>query len=1084
MSARTVLVLLITFGALMVSAVEIGAELGSGAPSIRLSKRADPTTGSFTPAERDALITPVSYIAATFPGGLGIWTGVAKWIRGVLRTSSLQDPLATGTFSPQVMINNYLATIIILALGVGCSIVLLLGAPYICCCVTRARRKQYAHFERDQKVVAAILLGLNLACLAVAVLCGFLGSTLLSYQLQQAFTSANNTMTDAALEVAGLPPAVSYIINDVYSTIDQSVLAVVDSVGITPFVSLMGGKIAAIVATLSAVDTQLKSFNVTGRALVANVTDVRGRALVIGNQTNGILSASSNLNNQQPSPSGTAPHQYQLLAPISVPGSVSTPDLTGLPNINALLAPLNSLPDLGALGRSLNLQFNTTALNYTANSLVGQGLTAFKNSSKASIDGFATPIHNATTNLSEQANTQITSIQGQISNLNTEFVAKYDSYRNYGFLAVHALFLLLLISIIAAVSLRKPGVIRCCVFMSLPIGGLVFILACLNLILATILGDVCYYALDQRLAPLMPIIAHVNGLPTNFQDYVNAGFTARDSCVAGQRTTDVLLAAATTINLPGNLTDYVNLKGYINQTLMNMNLTGLIGGSIDFSSLVNVGMNVTQQVQPWYTANAVGFNWTTVTSLLTAFNTSQLDTFNSSLATLSSALTTSSFSYTPAAILSDQALDLTDFRNKIGLVTGNISTMKSSQIAVVNSELAAMGSLVTSLQSTATATNTNIGLLVTQYIDVMSTLTSFALSVNANLTTIGIPAVSTNFMGWADRSMGTVNTALECQTLAKDSYVLQNGLCVGILGGIDATWLAFYIEGLCIIFGIPIYVIAANRLAHRSTEEDQDSIPVKGSAKQPPTIRPDTIKASRPFPSPSAISGQMSPGASETGPTKISATTPRAGAALGEIAPLDAGTPGTESTSAPSPESPTFVAPDEDEMKLFAAAQREAATEASKQSTIQSSAYVGTGFESNETTPDVIVRSVVVRNQGMQNLGSSLDQTMEEQHQEDARYETIQIKAGYPLEGVETTVLGTHEILTGESPDLAPEALMQPSFLIDGVLHERSNFVVSQTNTSETPSPDVEVIGGSHVGDGDLYTEDNEEGQYESDDSD
>ncbi|KXS16844.1 hypothetical protein M427DRAFT_68864 [Gonapodya prolifera JEL478] len=755
------------------------------------------------------------------------------------------------------------ATIVVIAIAFGLAVVMLLGAPYICCCIVRARRKQYAQFETDQKVVAAVLLALNLFCLAVAVLCGFLGSTLMSSQLQQVVQSTNNTMTDASLELTALPPAVSAIITDVYTTIDLSVSTVINSVGLSSFVSLMGGKMGNIVSTLVAVDGQLKSFNATGRLLGANATDVKNRALIIGNQTNAILSSTSNLNNQQNSPSGAStPHLYQLLAPISVPGTVSTPTLSGMPDVNTLLSPLNSVPDLGALARSLNLQFNTSALNDTANSFIDQGLSSFKSSSRSSING-----------------------------------------------------------------------------------------------------------------------------------------------ITGPR-----------------------------------------------------------------------FNWTGISVLLTPFNTSQLDNLNSSLVTLSGAVTVNSFSYTPAATPSDQNLDVADFRGKIGLVTGNLSSLETSQIAVVNGKLTMMAPLVTSMQSTATSLNTNIGVLVTQYNDVMLTLGNFAVSAAANITAIGIPGIVNNFGDWADRSLGRVNTALNCEVLAKDSYAIQNGVCTGIAGALDASWLAFYIEGFCIIFGVPIYVIAANRLAHRTDEDEKESIPVKSGATNKPAKptggRNESILTSRPFPSPSAISGPKSPAAPLSGTVKTSDTTPRTGAARGDQAPNEEQSPTTASTAVKTPESPTFFDPDSEQMKFFATVQQEAAVEALQQPPGSSSAYVGGASELNENSPTTVGASVIIREYPSTTL---VPGTMQ------LGYAST-MAPGLPLQGVSTTVFGTHEILTGESPDIAPEALLQPA-LGSGVVRERRSFVVSETSKGDMPEAQVELVDGSgDVSPGDLYEEAGGDG--DSDDSD
>ncbi|KAJ3344373.1 hypothetical protein HDU93_000163 [Gonapodya sp. JEL0774] len=289
---------------------------------------------------------------------------------------------------------------------------------------------------------------------------------------------------------------------------------------------------------------------------------------------------------------------------------------------------------------------------------------------------------------------------------------------------------------------------------------LILLLAGVHYLLATVVGDVCYYVFDQKMSQLAPIIDAV--MPgSNISSYATIGFNVIDSCVAGGKTLDIVLNLTSVLGLGANFSTYLDLKTTINSTLSSMNLGQALGGAFNFNQMVNIGLDVPTLVQPWITINPPQAGLGALT--LPTLPTTDLDNLKTSLQTISGGLTTAAFTWTPSTPSSaDQSANVVAFQTALAGVVSSVDTLKTGKLAALN----------TLLSVTITGDKNNMANMVTA-LDVIAQLFCFyPLSFVAN--NIG--------------------------------YIIS--------GALDAAWFSFLIEGLVLVFGIPIYVVVANRLAY------------------------------------------------------------------------------------------------------------------------------------------------------------------------------------------------------------------------------------------------------------------------------
>jgi hypothetical protein len=77
--------------------------------------------------------------------------------------------------------------------------------------------------------------------------------------------------------------------------------------------------------------------------------------------------------------------------------------------------------------------------------------------------------------------------------------------------------------------------------------------------------------------------------------------------------------------------------------------------------------------------------------------------------------------------------------------------------------------------------------------------------------------------GTADKFL---SQELTCRFVSQDLSSLKNSLCTVTIMGLDGSWFALFIQGIVCLASIPIFIIAANRLAY------YDEAPRKSSEKK------------------------------------------------------------------------------------------------------------------------------------------------------------------------------------------------------------------------------------------------------------
>ncbi|KXS16845.1 hypothetical protein M427DRAFT_286160 [Gonapodya prolifera JEL478] len=435
-----------------------------------LHKRADPTTGSFTAAERNARITAEGYIAATFSGGIQVWSGLAKSIRTIARGSgAIGSIYNTGSLDFTAAIMSYLGPAIILGICFAVGIVVLILSPYFCCCICKSRKGQFRRYTTNQKVVAWVLLSINLFCLTVAIICGFSGTALLSAQIQQNIVGFNNTITDTSIQLNGLTPAFDGIVTDIYATIDTSINSVLTAIDVNGFIVTMGTAISEMVTVLTTTSTDLNDFKAAGNGLVSNIYNIVGNLSVTGfaprittsytaiqNSITGLDNPNTFTNNGQTygltNSMGISPPAISA-APAGLSAAATTLQ-------SSLLTPVSNFPDLGALATNLNANFGTSQLQAQFQALATSGTTSFKTSSRAQLNGITSMASGLLGNLSTTVTTLLGGYQTQMQTLDDTYIKNYDTYRNYGYMGLHGLVALFYLVIILGLALRKPGMIR------------------------------------------------------------------------------------------------------------------------------------------------------------------------------------------------------------------------------------------------------------------------------------------------------------------------------------------------------------------------------------------------------------------------------------------------------------------------------------------------------------------------------------------------------------------------------------------------------------------------------------------------
>ncbi|TPX30237.1 hypothetical protein SmJEL517_g06156 [Synchytrium microbalum] len=792
---------------------------------------ASPLSNHISLIERDNL-TPEQRAAdagtgLVSQGGLSVWFGIGGAIRNAMRqgktTLPILDPV-TGkmVFDIKTIVMFYIPVlvfvvlILLLLVGTGCA-----GCCLCCCCRRKLLRRRKAYTTSD-RLVAIIFLVLLLACGGVAILGGWRGSALISTGIQLIFSVTNTTVADVQLKIASVIPGANSILGVVSTTVNSSIDGVVTQLGLDTLSANASPIVASLAATLIAmqgsIDTMLLNVTKIGWDY-GNLTSILEPALIGDlNYFNSQLQTLSGSQNN----AGSIFQLQQALPTMDVTqaggnfsGVSPTPS-----DLNNMVAPATTMPNLVTMAHSITSLFNS--LTTTASTTISQSTGPIKNQVATLLNGAQTTVNSTFGPISDQVNSDIASYATDNINKYSILALQYDSYRNYGYMAIFILCIIWLFVPLLCIVAKKPKGTKCCTLFAVPFIVILYLLALLHFIFAYAMGEVCFYAFAQNMSIAQPLLGN-----STYQ-YIGYGFQAQAMCSQGSNLIDVAVALNVVPASYGINSTTVSLHYQAQNLLNGLNLNSLVN-SVNLNSTFSLSSsNLASQLAPVNTSltNITSLNTTTWKNqasrpiLGTAWQTllTSLTTLNTVVTTGSDASRETPFAWTPPA--SPNIGDVNYWITLWNPVYTNISNYNATSptIAAMNAKMAESVVLLDGLQGFVPTLQGDIATLLTLNTQLTTVLNNYLGSVPTLLTT-GITTLESNILTAADLIQLQVNNLTECAVLANDTLALEHTLCTVFVGAFDSLWMAFLVLACCGTASLAVFVVAANRLADKTARE-------------------------------------------------------------------------------------------------------------------------------------------------------------------------------------------------------------------------------------------------------------------------
>ncbi|KAJ3091106.1 hypothetical protein HK102_001692 [Quaeritorhiza haematococci] len=585
-----------------------------------------------------------------------------------------------------------------------------------------------------------------------------------------------------------------------------------------------------------------------------NASTLISIAVALSNTLTQIGSNITSLNSVRQSNDGAIIRQYTITPQVPATNAQVDPALiNSIPNITEITAPIRApaIPNLRQLSSDIRGEYTaaTAKIKDTVNqqaTTVTNDVTAQLNTQRASV------MQTISRDIKSQLQAQTAPA---INDLNRIFdmIKPYDAIRSAVHFSLLSVTVGVIICIVSFVLLRRPPGVKGCTMASVVFWLLLLLLAIIYLIISFALGEVCYQTFDQRGAAFVPL------LPASSSKYIPLIFQARDDCMAGSSILDVANKAGYLNNFNK---DDVNITKKVQTALDQVNFNQIVSQiNLNNTLPLSQNQNIDQKL-----------NTTQTNSVLTEIDrVASLSVLDPATNVVPNANTLSQLATALGAYLTNGRFDEgnIDWNNGrpsqqaivdaiLQQYTTDVLALQSSLLNIVNvvipnidTRRGLLRQTVNGLKAPADAALQEANTLATTF---KSSLTEISNVVNNTKSEVlnRVPRLKNDALQAGVGLQQDLDRALQCQMFAQDTYVIENVACSMFVISLDSIWLSFLVLGLTSLFSIPVYIVAAHRLADRSANsvyaiQDTVADEEKGGKKKEGKNKKGIVKASANF---------------------------------------------------------------------------------------------------------------------------------------------------------------------------------------------------------------------------------------------
>ncbi|TPX68252.1 hypothetical protein SpCBS45565_g03303 [Spizellomyces sp. 'palustris'] len=734
-------------------------------------------------------------------GGLWIWTNLARLTRVNLRNGQQHIPLpevhdGSFTFDGQKTLMYCIPIICFL----GSLLLTFIANCCAGCCLCTCRKQRLARRQKDpfttrQRTVAGFMLFFVYFCWIAAVIGGMRGSEYFHRAMVILDETANRTFEDADGIVANFQVR----LGDVFDTLDSGINNLTDRaanlIDVAPLQDI-SDQIIRLAGNCTALDNKKNLLTMEASSIESfknSLTDPTTGLLsqLIANITIASNKMDDLSRNWQPVP-GNSNFAYKWTRDVNAP----EPDCSELSNqrgqvagtedaVSLVSSALNGIPVLSDIAaEALSIGGD---LPGRVKSIQTPALNDVKNQTKSELASIKADVSVTFNDIGQKSNEyQATANDWMLK------IMKYELYRRIAFFVLFGLPAVILIFMTGGVGGRRPG-------------------------LYSFRRSIAFDRSDGGQSPLVSFMGNMTGS----SDMLSKAFNARDACLQGTATIDVVQMFVTLPDVADSANQQIDSMNF-SSALSSLDVDSIIGSMQDPSGASsNAGAAETQVNQ--YNLTAIATMKDAVVLLQTAIGYA-IDQLQGNGTTgpdgyrvfVASNINTNYTADTAAldALASEVAALRNQFLGFNSSLSVSLSTSTSIQDSynIMKAYVVTMVNISSTIASSFGTLKNNIGTYVTNQTQ----------SINAS-----IPELK-------DTMRATVNTAQNiiygdssnCKEVAKDTVDIQMAVCDGLLTGLDAIWFGFFILGSVGAMSVPIFISAANMFA------DKDAIKPKGDKKK------------------------------------------------------------------------------------------------------------------------------------------------------------------------------------------------------------------------------------------------------------
>ncbi|KAI9005255.1 hypothetical protein BC832DRAFT_556779 [Gaertneriomyces semiglobifer] len=793
-------------------------------------------------------------------GGYWIWSGLARLTRLSFRNGHdylpALDELSLDNFDFQSLldINYFLPFIVFLGSILVTLLITFCSGCFICtCCRSRLRRRQKDPFTKRQRVMSIILVTFVFFCWLAAAAAGLRASVSLNRTVDMMGQSAEQAFKDIADMRTNITALVDEIFTTVVSGIDEVTDNAIDYEALGPVQDHINAMKVHLEALNNKVDAvfDLMEPDAGLEKTMNDIVSVSNDLTASINVANGMI---AELTNSDPHSCEDGYYYWNGADPdLEVPVSdladvndamVSSSNALGASN--AAGTPrhsISAIPLMAPILDALNID-----IAELVHSLADPNVATIKAQADDAIEEQRPVIDDAFSQIDDVQKYKIDKDRYEAD------IDKYAKIVMYVCLAVFALPIVILLVMAGGMAGKRPGLVRGCLFASVPYTLLALLFCFILVLVCVVLGEVCTVAFTVNPETSKPFLATL--LPS-VEDTITKGFAARESCLNDVDVLDVVEAFGVAIpDVHATVMQQVNgiTFGSIADELDLESLLEANNPSDDVSSHMQdartkVGTLNDQVTDDITTSeNALGALRTSLGAAITAlggpaFDASHLEYITGAnvAGPLPPVCEADFVQRKTAAATALQAVDagVGDMLVQLGILSNDMETLVDS----IDGAIADLGSASTEYVST----ETSIGTWIQALIDFLS---------------------DTGPNGLKDQISTLVEDVvflleepdIYCTSIATTITDVEVAMCDGALGSLDGYWFSFYILGAVGALSLPVFIQASNVLADveakkqkgsggpKSKKDKDKNNKKKGAGKKDTDVETGQIKWTSPKP--------------------------------------------------------------------------------------------------------------------------------------------------------------------------------------------------------------------------------------------